>query len=244
MKVEIWSDFICPFCYIGKRRFEAALEKFPHYKNVFIEYKSYELDPKADQYAKGDMYELFSNKYNMTMKEIKTSITEITEQAAEIGLIYNLKNIQRTNTFDAHRLAQYATRQNKGYKMTEELFKAHFTEGKHIDEHHALIELAREIGLDIEEVEMLLESCKFTKGVRLDQEQADEIGIQDVPFFVINEKYAISGTQSVEVFLDILEQVWEEENEQPIQKELQPKEVGATYCCEGDNCSREEVEIK
>lgn len=244
MKIEIWSDFICPFCYIGKRRFEAALEKFPHYKSVFTEYKSYELDPGADQYTKWNMYELLGNKYNMTIEEIKTSITNLTEQAAEIGIIYNFEHIQRTNTFDAHRLAQYATRQNKSDKMIEQLFKAHLTESKHIDEHHTLIELAREIGLDIEEVETLLASCKYTKSVRSDQEQAEEIGIQDVPFFVINEKYAISGAQPVEVFLDVLEQVWEEENEQPIREDLQPKGVGATYCCEGDSCSREEVEIK
>lgn len=244
MKIEVWSDFISPCCYIGKRKLEEALKKFPHHKNVFIEYKSFELDPDADQYTQKGLSELMARKYKMTTDEIKDLTTKMVEQAAEYGLVYDFDEMRWLNTFDAHRLAQYATKENKGNEMIERLLKAYFIESKHIGSYHILIELACEVGLDIEKIEGILESCKFTKNVRLDQEQAEEIGIQTVPFYVFNEKYAVAGVQTSEVFLDILKQVWEEENEEQVSQAHQPKSSQSTYCCEGESCTKEEVEIK
>lgn len=243
MKVEVWSDFICPFCYIGKRRLEAALEEFPYLEHVFLEYRSYELDSAADVNPGMTMNELLAKKYGTSIEKVKEMNSNIIKQAAEVGLIYNFDNMQPTNTFDAHRIAQYATKHNKGNEITERLLKAYFTESAHIGDHQTLIKLAVEIGLDQEEVETILQTCKHTKNVRHDQEQAQQMGVQGVPFFVFNEKYAVSGAQPTEVFKEILEKVWEEENEQPTQETLQPKETGSTYCCEGESCSKE-VELK
>ena len=239
MKIEVWSDFVCPFCYIGKRRLEAALEEFSHQEHVFIEYKSYELDPDAKVNSRMTMNELLAEKYGMSIEKVKEMNENVIRQAADVGLIYNFDNLQPTNTFDAHRLTQYATKQNKGNEMTERLLKAHFTESAHIGDHHTLIKLAVEIGLDQEEVGAILQTCKNTKNVRHDEEQAKEMGVQGVPFFVFNEKYAVSGAQPIEVFSEVLEKVWEEENEQPTIKSRQPTTTDTTYCCEGESCNKE-----
>lgn len=238
MKVEVWSDFVCPFCYIGKRRLEAALDEFPHQEHVFVEYKSYELDPDAEVNPGMTMNELLAGKYGMSIEKAKEMNNNVIRQAADVGLIYNFDNMQPTNTFDAHRLAQYATKHNKGNEMTERLLKAYFTDSAHIGDHNTLIKLAVEIGLDQEEVETVLQTCKNTKNVRLDQEQAQEMGIQGAPFFVFNEKYAVSGAQPPEVFMEVLEKVWEEENEQP----LQPQKSKETYCCDEESCTGVTVE--
>ena len=215
MKIEVWSDFVCPFCYIGKRTFEAALEEFPHHESVFVEYKSYELDSGKKMNA------------------------NVGEQAAGVGLIYNFENMQPTNTFDAHRLAKYAASHNKGNEMTERLLKAYFIDSDLISDFPTLIRLASEVGLNAVEVEAFLQSCKHTKVVRLDQEQAEEIGVQDVPFFVFNEKYAVSGAQPAEVFTEVLEKLWEEENEQPDLQTLNPQKNKTTYCCDGEEGCKE-----
>lgn len=243
MKVEVWSDFVCPFCYIGKRRLEVALEEFPHREHVFVEYKSFQLDPDAEVNPGMKMNELLAKKYGMSIEETKEMNANVIRQAADVGLIYNYDNMQPTNTFDAHRLAQYAAKQNKGNEMTERLLKAYFIESAHIGDHHTLIKLAVEVGLDQEEVEIILQTCKNTNNVRNDQEQAQEMGVQTVPFFVFNEKYAVSGAQPPEIFMEVLEQVWEEENEQTEFQSLHSRKSKATYCDE-ESCSNEEVELK
>jgi predicted DsbA family dithiol-disulfide isomerase len=183
------------------------------------------------------MNELLAKKIGMSVEQAKEMNDNIVRQAAEVGLIYNFDNMQPTNTFDAHRLAQFATKHHKGNEMTERLLKAYFTDSEHIGDHNTLIKLAVEVGLDQEEVEILLQTCKYTKGVRLDEEQAQEMGVQGVPFFVFNEKYAVSGAQSPEVFVEVLEKVWEEENKQPALQSLQPKYTEGTYCCDDESCS-------
>ena len=239
MKVEVWSDFVCPFCYIGKRRLEVALNEFSHQEHVFIEYKSYELDPDAKVNSGMTMNELLAEKYGMGIEKVKEMNDEVIRQAADVGLNYNFDHIQSTNTFDAHRLAQYATKKNKGNEMTERLLKAHFTESEHIGNHQTLIKLAVEIGLDQEEVVAILQTCKNTKNVRDDEEQAKEMGVQGVPFFVFNEKYAVSGAQPIEVFSEVLERVWEEENEQSRGQIREETRTETTYCCEGETCNKE-----
>src|SRR5690625_1077692 len=185
------------------------------------------------------MNELLAEKYGIDTQKVKEMNEEIIQEAADVGLNYNFDHIQSTNTFDAHRLAQYATKKNKGNEMTERLLKAHFTESEHIGNHQTLIKLAVEIGLDQEEVVAILQSCKNTKNVRLDQEQAQEMGVQGVPFFVFNEKYAVSGAQPTEVFIEVLEKVWEEESEHSLIQTRRTKGKETTYCCEGEICNKE-----
>ncbi|UJL46915.1 DsbA family oxidoreductase [Virgibacillus sp. NKC19-16] len=230
MKIEVWSDFVCPFCYIGKRRLEMALENFQEKDNVTVEYKSYELDPNAEEGPGQNMHEYLAANKGMSIEQAKSMNESLGEQAAEVGLTYNFDTMQHTNTFDAHRVAQYATKQDKGKELTERLLHAYFTESKLISDHETLITLAEEVGLNADEVTALLKVDNYANHVRGDEEQARQIGVQGVPFFVFNEKYAVSGAQPTEVFTEVLEQVWEEENEKPVLQSLNPKKSKTTYC--------------
>lgn len=230
MKIEVWSDFVCPFCYIGKRKMESALENFTHKNDVTIEYKSYELDTDAEKKPGMKMHELLAKKYGMTVEKAKQMNEDIGKQAAEVGLTYNFDDMQHTNTFDAHCVAKFAGKQGKGKEMTERLLHAYFTESKLISDHTTLIELAGEVGLDVNKTANVLKSDMYATHVREDEEQARQIGVQGVPFFVFNEKYAVSGAQSAEAFSEVFEKVWEEENAKPVLKSLNPKKSRTTYC--------------
>lgn len=230
MKIEIWSDFVCPFCYIGKRRLEIALEKFPHKDDITLEYKSYELDPNAEVNPGQNMHEYLATKKGISVDQAKKMNESVGQQAEEVGLTYNFDMMQHTNTFDAHRVAKYASEHDKGKEMTERLLSAYFTESKLISDQETLIELAEEVGLDVDEVTALLKVDDYAIHVRGDEEQARQIGVQGVPFFVFNEKYAVSGAQSPDTFTDVLKQVWEEENEKPVLQSLNPKKSETTYC--------------
>lgn len=237
MKIEVWSDFACPFCYIGKRRLETAIKQFPHHNNIFIEFKSFELDPSAEKKPEKNIHELLAEKYNMTVEKAREMNTTIANQATEVGLEFNFDFIQHTNTFDAHRLMKYAAKQDKEIELAESLFKAYFTDSENISEHLTLIRLAKQVGLNSEEVEEVLQTCKYTKSVRLDEELAREMGIQSVPFFVFNEKYAISGAQPTTVFSNVIEKVWDEESNQQT-NEFEIRQSKATYCCDSEGCRR------
>lgn len=231
MKIEIWSDFVCPFCYIGKRRLEAALEKFPHNAaNVDITYKSFELDPNAKRNPGKSIHELLAAKFGSTVEQAKQMNGNMGAQAREIGLVYNFDEMKHTNTFDAHRVAKHANSQGKGKEMTERLLKAYFTDSKHIGDHATLTELAGEIGLEKEAVSKVLEGNDFASHVRSDENLAKQIGVQGVPFFVFNEKYAVSGAQPPHVFSEVLEKVWKEENEKPALKTWNTDNSETTYC--------------
>lgn len=237
MKIEVWSDFVCPFCYIGKRRMEKGLEKFTHDKNITIEYKSYQLAPNVEVDPTRSYYENLSDKYGMSMDEAKASIADMSKQAAELGLTYNFDAMKPSNTYDAHRLAKYAAKEGKGNELTERLLKAHFTESENLGDHAVLIKLAGEVGLETEAVAVMLQTDGCGVDVQADQEHAQEIGVQGVPFFVFNEKYALSGAQPGEAFLEVLEKLLEEENEQPVLQTLNSKRSETTYCCE-DDCDK------
>lgn len=210
LKVEIWSDFVCPFCYLGKRRFEEALNKFPHKENVEVIYKSFELNPNAKRDHNPNTIDMLVAKYGMTREQAKENTRQISLQAKEVGLDYRLEEAIQTNTFDAHRLAHYAVAKGKLEEMTERLLKAHFTEVKHLGKHEVLIELAAEVGLDREEVKRMLASDDYGDSVRRDQQEAAALQVRGVPFFVINRKYAVSGAQPAELFLQALQKAWEE----------------------------------
>ncbi|MEW9675204.1 DsbA family oxidoreductase [Lentibacillus sp. L22] len=240
MKIEIWSDFVCPFCYMGKRRLENALAQFPHQDKVTLEYKSYELSPNAERNPGKTIHEQMAEKFGSTIDQAKSMNDKMAEQAAELGLTYNFDSMKPTNTLDAHRVAKYAAKQGKGKEMTERLLKAYFTDGKHIGDKETLKELAEEVGLEASAVNTLLQTDDYLAKVQADEEEAKEIGVQGVPFFVFNEKYAVSGAQPAEVFSEVLDTVWEEESKQPTLQSLTPKKSKTTYCTDDGCCEIEE----
>lgn len=234
MKIEVWSDFVCPFCYIGKRRLESALEQFPNRDQVEIEYKSFELDPNAQNYAGVSIHEALAKKYGMSVEEAKQANHGIGEQAKSVGLEYNFDTMKPTNTFDAHRLTKYAETIGKGKELTEQLLHAYFVEGKLISDRDTLVEIANSVDLTKEEVVTVLEDQeRYASEVRNEEMLAQQYGATGVPFFVINQKYSISGAQPTELFLSAINQVWEEEAPKPKLKKL--GEELATVCTD-DGC--------
>ena len=211
MKIEIWSDFVCPFCYIGKRRFEEALQQFSNSNNVEVIFRSFELDPysKKDQYT--DIHSVLAKKYGMSYEKAKSMNENVGRQAKTVGLTYNFDGMIPTNTFDAHRLMHFAKSKNKMIEMTERLLHAYFTDSKNISDDETLANLAEEVGLNKTEVMEMLNSDAFTAEVRFDEQEAQQLGIQGVPFFVVNRKYAVSGAQPTEVFVNALNKAWSEE---------------------------------
>ncbi|SEB20923.1 Predicted dithiol-disulfide isomerase, DsbA family [Thalassobacillus cyri] len=234
MKIEVWSDFVCPFCYIGKRRLEQALETFAHKEDVELIFKSYELQPQLPSDENVSVYEVLANKMGTTVEQAKAMNNQLVETAKTVGLDYNFDHAKQTNTLDAHRLFKYAEKQGKGLVFTERLLRAYFTESRFLGRPATLIELAEEVGLDGEEAEEVLVGDDFLEDVRNDQREAQQIGVQGVPFFVFNRKYAISGAQPPELFQETLEKVWKEENETP---SLQQVQTSTDAACTDDSCN-------
>lgn len=210
MKVEIWSDFMCPFCYIGKRRFENALALFPNKDQVEVVYRSFELDPDASYEPGVSMDELLASKYGMSIEQARVANANVAQQAASVGLTYHMDRIIPANSFDAHRLVHFASGHGKMKEMTERLFYAHFTEGSNLQDRSLLADLAAEVGLAREEAEAVLEGDAYGPEVRADEAAAHQLGIRGVPFFVLGGKYGVSGAQPLEVFTDALEKTYRE----------------------------------
>lgn len=206
--MEIWSDFACPFCYIGKRRFEEGLSKFLHNERVDITIRSFQLDPHASLDGNPSTYELMVQKMGMSNEQASASVNHMIHLAESAGLEYHLDKTIRTNTFDAHRLMHFASVQGKQLQMTERLMKAYFTDTLHIGRHEVLAELAVQVGLNRDESLRILKGEDYTTEVRNDTKMATKVGVRGVPFFLIAGKYAISGAQTSDVFLQELEQAW------------------------------------
>jgi predicted DsbA family dithiol-disulfide isomerase len=214
MKVEIWSDVMCPFCYIGKRKFEAALGEFKNKENIEIVWKSFQLnaDLKTDP-SKNTIQHLAETK-GWTMEYTRNTINYVMDMASGVGLNYDFDKAVVANSFDAHRFIQFAKTKGKGDAAEEVLFKAYFTEGKNTADHTILIQLAQDIGLESEAVKTMLNSTEFTNEVNHDVAEAQQIGVTGVPFFVVDRKYAVSGAQDSKVFLETLEKAWKEHAKQ------------------------------
>jgi|LakMenE01Jun11ns_1017448.scaffolds.fasta_scaffold9945941_3 predicted DsbA family dithiol-disulfide isomerase len=210
LTVEIWSDVLCPFCYIGKREFENALSRFPHRDDVLVEWKSFELDPNAPVRSDEDTYTMLARKYGMSRDDAKARVAGVRERARSLGLTYDFDKAVIANSFNAHRLIQLAKTKGLGDAAEERLFKAYFTDGEHIGDSATLVRLGAEIGLDRDEVSAMLASDAFTEAVRIDEYEAQQFGIRGVPFFAIDRKYGISGAQSADHILGALEQAWKE----------------------------------
>lgn len=234
MKVELWSDYVCPFCYVGKKRLEIALNKLGIKEETEIVMKSYELDPYLEEDANLKTYDYLQEKYNMSLDKVKEMTEGIEAQAEEVGLSYDFSKYHQENTHKAHRLVKYAETLGKGREMSERILQAYFNEYKRIGKKEVLLELAVEVGLDREEVDSFLCLNKYSKQVKSDMEEARDIGVQGVPFFVINEKYALSGAQPQEVFIEALEKVLEEENE--AKSKLKPLGSAETSYCTDEGC--------
>lgn len=203
MRIEIWSDYVCPYCYIGKRRLEIALEQFFHNDKIEVEYKSFELDPNAPKYSDQDIYESLAAKYGVSVEQVKEGKKQGSgKQAAELGLIYNFDDMKPTNTFDAHRLTKYAKTLGKEKEISESLFYAYFTDSKNIGDLDTLADIAEINGIDRANSLRILNSEEFTDDVRNDQQLARQHRITGVPFYVINGRYAISGAQPIHVFIE------------------------------------------
>jgi predicted DsbA family dithiol-disulfide isomerase len=210
MKVEIWSDVMCPFCYIGKRRFEQALVQFPHKENIEVTWKSFQLNPGMKTDPGKNINQYLADIKGWSLEQARQMNDHVTKMAAEVGLHYDFDKAVVANSLDAHRLVQFAKTLNKGDAMEEQLFNAYFTQGKNIADHITLSELATAIGLDATAVKEVLDSNDYADAVERDIYEAQQIGVRGVPYFVLNDRYAISGAQAIETFLGALNKAWEE----------------------------------
>lgn len=215
MKVDIWSDVVCPFCYIGKRQFEIALDQFEHKDKVEVTWHSFQLDPNTPKPSVGSTYEMLSKKYGLTLEKAKEMSQGVVDMAALVGLHYDMDRTKPANTFDAHRLIHLAAKNGLADKAEERFFSAYFTEGQDIADEATLKKLSAEIGLNAAEVDAVLAGDKFANEVRIDQYKAQQMGIKGVPFFVVNQQYGISGAQGGQVILKALQGIWAEQNPAP-----------------------------
>jgi predicted DsbA family dithiol-disulfide isomerase len=209
LSVEIWSDVVCPWCYIGKRRFDNALAEFEHRDEVEVRYRSFELDPGAPAQVEGTGPERLAEKYGISVEQATASQAQLTAMAAAEGLEYHLDRTRGGNTFDAHRLLQLAADRGVQPEAKERLMRGYFTESEPIGDHDTLVRLVAEAGVDADEARAALQSDAYAEAVREDETLANRIGIQGVPFFVLGRRYGVSGAQPAELLLEALGRSWE-----------------------------------
>lgn len=212
MKVDIWSDIVCPYCYIGDTQFKKALGSFKHAQDVEIVYHSFELMPDAPKEPSGSAAEYLASKKGMPLAAMEQAFKHIRETSAAEELTMNMDKTKIVNTFDGHRLIHYATSQGKQHAAVKALHEAYFTDGANVADSTILLEIAKKIGLDSRETERILRSNEYKKEVNADIERAKAIGVQGVPFFMINDRYGISGAQGVDTFTKVLQKAWHEAN--------------------------------
>lgn len=211
MKVEIWSDVMCPFCYVGKKHFENALAQLPFKDKIEVEWKSFQLDPTLPvEGASESTLDYLVKRKGMPKEQIEGMMHHLDQSGAVVGIEFRQDIAIPVNTFRAHRLIHLAQSHGKGNEMEEALFFAHFTAGKNVGDLEVLTDLATSIGLKKEEVVALLQSDEQTQEVKNDIEEAQALGISGVPFFVVDRKYGISGAQPIDTFAEALTQAYEE----------------------------------
>ncbi len=233
MQVDIWSDVVCPWCYIGKRRFEAALADFPYRERVQVVWHSFELDPHAPDRSPESLDELLARKMGAPVDQIVASQQRLTALAAAEGLDYHLDRAQHGNTFDAHRLIHLAAEHGQQEAMEEHLMRAYFTDGLPIGDLDTLIGIGTSMGLDAAEIRTALNGDAYAHAVRADERRAAQLGITGVPFFVFDGRFGVSGAQPSEVFSSVLERAWTE-SAQPL---TLAGDNGGDRACETDECS-------
>ncbi|MDP9779149.1 putative DsbA family dithiol-disulfide isomerase [Nakamurella flavida] len=234
VNIDIWSDVVCPWCYIGKRRFETAVAAFPHADELQIRWHSFQLDPSAPAEEAGTQAERLSAKYGTGLAQAEKMLTDMTGTAAAEGLDFHFDRLCGGNTFDAHRLLHLAWARGVQSDLEERLFDATFSRGLPVGDHATLTELAVEAGLDRDEVSAVLAGDDYATDVRADLAQARQFGITGVPFFVIDGKYGVSGAQPAELLGQALTQAWSERQPAPL---AMVAAAGSAPGCEGDSCT-------
>src|SRR5688500_3272148 len=216
MKIDIWSDIRCPFCYIGKRKFERALERFPHKDSIEVNWRSFQLDPELETSPGMHTYDYLAKIKGLSRPQVVQMHDHVKKVASEAGLEFNFDNADVANSFNGHRLIQFAKARRKGDEAEEKLFRAHLTQGKNIDDSETLLGIGADLGLPVDEIREMLASEKFTEEVAADENMARSIGIRGVPFFIFNETVAVSGAQSPALFLQALEKAWDEHKQSSV----------------------------
>jgi predicted DsbA family dithiol-disulfide isomerase len=216
LRVDIWSDIACPWCYIGKRRFEAALQDFPQKDQVELVWHSFELDPSAPVGNPQPMRDALARKYGRTPAQAQEMMDSMTGTAAGEGLEYHFEKTRLTNTFLAHQLLHLVAEHGQQDDMKERLLRAYMSEGQDVSELETLVALAQDVGLNASEVRAALKGGQYAQAVRQDEAQAQALGISGVPFFVLGGKYGVSGAQSADVLRGALDQVWAETHPAPL----------------------------
>jgi predicted DsbA family dithiol-disulfide isomerase len=229
MKIEIWSDVVCPWCYVGKRHLEQALAGFPRAGEVEIEWKSYELDPEAPLQRPGTYSDRLATKYGTSVAEARARMARIVTIGAAAGIDFRFDDARPGNTFDAHRLLHLAATAGVQDELKERFFAATFVEGRPIGDRETLVSLAVEVGVAEADARRVLETRDYAQDVRDDEVEAMEMGVQGVPFFVIDRRYAVSGAQPAAVLLESLERAWLDRS---------PVEIvgGGDDLCDDDTC--------
>ncbi|NUU05339.1 DsbA family oxidoreductase [Leifsonia sp. C5G2] len=213
IKIDVWSDIACPWCYIGKRKFEAGSGLFSgagEGRAVEVEYHSFELSPDTPVDFDGSEVDFLAGHKGLPAGQVQQMLERVTGIASSVGLDYDFEHLKHTNTVKAHELLHFAKANGKQLELAERLFRAYFVEGRHVGRIEDLADLAAEVGLDRAEAVAALQSNQYLTDVRADQSTAIEYGINGVPFFVIEGKYGVSGAQDAQTFAQVLEQVWSE----------------------------------
>lgn len=210
MEIEVWSDIMCPFCYIGKRKFESALEDFAHKDKISLVWKSYQLAPDMITEPNKNIHQFLAEHKGMSLDQAKGMNDQVAQMAKQVGLTYNFDKSVVANSFNAHRFAHFAKTHGKQNEAEELLFSAYFTDGKNIDDYATLIALGTSIGLDATALKTALEDGSYADNVRADIYEAHQVGLRGVPFFLFDKRFAVSGAQEKITFLETLERAYEE----------------------------------
>lgn len=208
MDVEIWSDIACPWCYVGKRRFEAALDRFEHRDEVRVTWRSFELDPSAPPERTGDRAARLAEKYGISLEEARASERRLTEIAAGEGLEFRFDIARSGLTFDGHRIIHLAAEHGLQDPTKERLLRAYFTEGELVADHDTLVRLARDVGVPEAQARATVSGDRFADAVRDDELTAQRLGITAVPTFVVDRALGASGAHPPEQLLELLRQGW------------------------------------
>jgi predicted DsbA family dithiol-disulfide isomerase len=233
MKIEIWSDVVCPWCFVGKRHLEQALERFAHRDEVEVVWKAYELDPNAPPERSGSYPERIARKYGISEGQARASIARIVNAGADAGIDFRFDDLRGGNTFDAHRLLHFAASSGAQDALKERLLLATFTEGHPIGDRETLVKLAADVGIPESDARRVLDGDEFGREVRDDEAEAMEIGVTGVPFFVFDRRVAVSGAQPPETLLHVLERAWSDAH--PIEI-IGDTDTDTDAACEGDAC--------
>jgi predicted DsbA family dithiol-disulfide isomerase len=234
MKIEIWSDVMCPFCYIGKRRFEKSLENTSLKDKIDIEWKSFQLNPGMQTDTSININEYLAQHKGMPLEQAKALNAQVTQMAKEEGLVYNFDKSVVANSFKAHVLTHFAKQFGRQDEVEELLFQSYFTEGKNIDDIELLKDIAKQVGLDAVAYQKVVVDGSLDDEVKMDIHEARQIGVQGVPFFVYDRKYAVSGAQPVELFIQTLEKAYSEWQPKADPIQIQNTSDGPT--CGSDGC--------